>query len=246
MKAWLKLQLRLWRNVCKDLWSGAHFNFAQKLKTNISFSHSITIKQEIKPSEFFENKIYNLKQAAQLINAFWIPQHSIFSFWKIIGNPNKNFKAGRTILNGQIKHEIGGGICQISGIIHYLSLLAGLKIIERHAHSMDIYTEASRFAPLGTDATVVYGSKDLRIQNNFSTPIRFQLFVADNYLFARLESQSPIPIQKLNSKIDLDENQVQVILSDEGGIVVSYSTYKRNKENDYTQPIIFLENTGCI
>ncbi len=95
-------------------------------------------------------------------------------------------------------------------------------------------------------APAVYGSKDLRIQNNFSDPIRFQLFVADNYLFARLESQTPMTIQKLNSEIDLSENQVQVILSDEEGTVVSYSTYKRNKENDYSQPIISLENTGCI
>lgn len=242
----MKIQLRLWRNVCRDLCTGVYFHFSKKSTSNISFPYSITIKQEIKPSDFFENKIYNLKQAAQLINAYWIPQQAIFSFWNIIGNPNKNFKPGRTILNGQIRQEIGGGICQISGIIHYLSLLAGLKILERHAHSMDIYTEATRFAPLGTDATVVYGSKDLRIQNTFSAPIRFQLFVEENYLFASLESQVLIPIRKLKSQINLSENQVQVILSDNSSTVVNCSNYKRNMENDYALPIITLENTGCV
>jgi vancomycin resistance protein VanW len=43
-----------------------------------------------------------------------------------------------------------------------------LEIIERHAHSIDIYREEERFTPLGADATVVWGFKDLRLRNPHS------------------------------------------------------------------------------
>jgi hypothetical protein len=50
--------------------------------------------------------------------------------------------------------------------VYHIGIIAGLDIIERYNHSVDIYTDDTRFAPLGTDATVVYGYKDLRIRNN--------------------------------------------------------------------------------
>ncbi len=43
---------------------------------------------------------------------------------------------------------------------------ADLEIVERHPHSVP-----SDYAPIGLDATIVYGSRDLRIKNNTDFPI---------------------------------------------------------------------------
>jgi len=60
--------------------------------------------------------------------------------------------------------DYGGGLCQLSGIIYHAVLEAGLEILERHPHSLDIYTATTRYTPLGSDAAVVYGHKDLRFK----------------------------------------------------------------------------------
>ncbi len=86
----------------------------------------------------------------------------------------------RNLVNGKIQFTYGGGICQVAGILYHLALMAGLDILERHSHSLDIYTEVERFTPLGADATVVYGYKDLRIRNNTGHPICFEIYITGN------------------------------------------------------------------
>ncbi|HTP30232.1 MAG TPA: VanW family protein, partial [Anaeromyxobacteraceae bacterium] len=44
---------------------------------------------------------------------------------------------------------------------------------ERHSHSIDLYTDSTRFAPLGADATVAYGRKDLRFENTLTGLVSF-------------------------------------------------------------------------
>ena len=78
-------------------------------------------------------------------------------------------------MNGKLVFSAGGGLCQLSSLLYHLSLLAGLEILERHAHSVDIYQEEERFTPLGADATVSFPYRDLRIRNTFNCPIRFTI-----------------------------------------------------------------------
>ena len=93
--------------------------------------------------------------------------------------------------------DYGGGLCQLAGIVYHLALIAGLTVRERHNHSVDIYAEDERFAPLGSDATVVYGYKDLRIQNNYDFPIRFGFTLDDRSLSCSLESGQAIAAGRL-------------------------------------------------
>jgi vancomycin resistance protein VanW len=152
--------------------------------------------------------------------------NEIFSFWHAIGNPEKQFQKGRTIQNGKIIEEVGGGLCQVSGIIYHMSLIAGLKIIERYNHSVDIYTETSRFCPLGTDATIVYGYKDLRVQNTNSFPVKFQLEVREDTLHVKLLSTSKLEENKLIFNIENSETERKVLLFNEESQLLSTSTYK--------------------
>ncbi|MDR6921921.1 VanW family protein [Chryseobacterium sp. 2987] len=157
-------------------------------------------RQSIKKGEFIENKIHNLKVVSEKINNLVIRPNEVLSFWKLIGKPTSenNFKEGRNLIRNNISSGIGGGICQFSSILYYAALQSGLKIVERYPHSVDIYKEHERFTPLGSDCTVVYGYKDLQIQNNFSFPVQFRSFIHDHELHLVLISPKNIRLNEIN------------------------------------------------
>ncbi len=223
----LKIKLKLLIRLLKDIKSGNYFHFSKKNHSVIDFPHHLSAAQEIKPSEKFENKLFNLQLAANKINEYILLPNQIFSFWKIVGNPNYNFKNGRTLINGKVSEEKGGGLCQISGIIYYISILAGLEVMERFNHSMDIYTDETRFAPLGTDATVVYGYKDLRIKNNFPFPIRFSIRIKNNFLEVNLLSEQFIQGKKIIFEIE-EKGEVKIVdVFDENQSKINQSIYRK-------------------
>lgn len=195
----------------------------------IAFEHAITLSQPFKPSATLEAKKHNLREAASRINDIVIAPGEVFSFWHIVGNPNnkRRFREGRSIHKGRVSTDVGGGLCQASGIIHHLALLAGLQVIERYNHSVDLYTDETRFAPLGTDATVFYGFRDLRILNNTTSAIRFQLYVEENELQAELSSERPLAQDELDIRTEVDERGYKhVVVRNSTGMVISTSVYE--------------------
>ena len=68
--------------------------------------------------------------------------------------------------NGQVVDSVGGGVCQISTTLYNASLRAELEITQRQNHSMIVtYVKPSE------DAAIAGTYKDLKITNNYSTPI---------------------------------------------------------------------------
>lgn len=122
-----------------------------------------------------EAKRHNLRLAADALQRTRIAPGEVFSFARVIGPPiaSRGYRAGRTLVGGEVAASIGGGLCQLSGLLYLAALECGLEIVERHPHSLDIYTDATRFAPLGADATVVYGHRDLRFRNTLDMQIGF-------------------------------------------------------------------------
>jgi vancomycin resistance protein VanW len=223
----IKRHIRLYQRAVKDLLSGNHFRFATKSSTVLPLQKSIELVQEIKQHTQTENKIFNLKLAAQSVNQVIIEPGAIFSFWHIIGNPNTKYKTGRVISGGQLTEDTGGGLCQISGAIFYTSLKAGLQITERHHHSIDLYTKETRYTPLGTDATVVYGYKDLRIKNNYPFPIQFHIEVTNQALTISLLSVENIIEKKLYFEIKEEAGHVlSSIKYDDIHILSRYAKHK--------------------
>ena len=196
-------------------------------KSEEELPYKITIQQPFISQEFLENKKHNLKVASEKINQIIIYPNEIFSFWKIVKNPNNTnvYKSGRSLVAGKLQEQIGGGLCQISGAIFHLALLSQLEIIERHQHSVDIYTEENRYTPLGTDATVVFGYKDLRIRNPYHFPIQFWFSVEENHFIGELCSKEKIETSTLTFEIKSSENQKTVSIIDNDKII-SVSHYK--------------------
>ena len=144
-----------------------------------AFPARVSLEQPIPPTDYVEAKIHNFALALKCVNNLPIPHGAVFSFWNLVGRPTaaRGFMPGRSLLAGQLRPDYGGGLCQLSGLIYYASLKARLEILERHPHSRDIYDDQTRYAPLGADATVAYGFKDLRVRNIFSFPVCFRASV---------------------------------------------------------------------
>ena len=113
-----------------------------------------------------ENTIYNIRLASEVINGILVKPQEIFSFNKYVGPAEKadGYKESTIIANGVFINGYGGGICQVSSTLYNAVLLANLPIIERYNHS--VYGEATKYVPLGQDAAIFYGFKDLKFKNN--------------------------------------------------------------------------------
>jgi vancomycin resistance protein VanW len=150
-----------------------------------AFPIRLSLEQQILPTDYVQAKIHNMTI---------VPPQGIFSFWQVVGRPTRSrgFQRGRSLLGGQLRPDYGGGLCQLSGLLYYLSLVAGLEVLERHAHSRDIYDDQTRYAPLGADATVAYGFKDLRMLNTTPAPICFRASVSPEAITCDLCSPYPI------------------------------------------------------
>lgn len=224
----IKIRIKLLLRAIKDLLNGHYFYFSKK-RRNINFAYKLRLNQDIKPSATFENKHFNLSLASKRINKYTLMPGEIFSFWRVVGNPNKNFKKSRSIIGGEVSEDSGGGLCQVSGLIYYGSLKGGLEILERYNHSLDLYTEDTRFTPLGTDATVVYGYKDLRIKNPYTFPIKFNIKVHANSIDLELLSTENITEQKLKIEQKCENNRILVDVYNSNNQILNRSIYQKLK-----------------
>ncbi|MDD2446530.1 MAG: VanW family protein [Tissierellia bacterium] len=113
-------------------------------------------------------RIQNIKIAAQKVSDLLVLPGDEISFNETVGSVTSNtgFKEAPVILNGELTPGMGGGICQTSTTLYNALLLADVKIVERHPHSI-----AAVYVPRGTDGAVASGYLDLKFKNNFDFPI---------------------------------------------------------------------------
>ena len=121
------------------------------------------------------NKVENLKIALTKLNGIMIKPGEVFSFWRLVGcaTRKKGYLNGMLLSNGKAMAGIGGGLCQIANLIHWLCLHSPLTVIERHHHSYDPFPDDGRVVPFGSGATVFYNYMDYQFKNN--TGYTFQL-----------------------------------------------------------------------
>jgi vancomycin resistance protein VanW len=160
------------------------------------FAHRVLeIVQEIRPGATLEGKLANIALSAARLDGVVVAPGETLSFWALVGRPSAaaGFAIGRSIRGGAVGGEVGGGLCQVSGIAYEAGLRAGLVVAERHPHSRDLYTEAERFTSLGLDATVVWPYKDLRLVNPFAVDVQFRFVVRELTIAASVHA--PIALE---------------------------------------------------
>lgn len=88
------------------------------------------LTQVVFPGQLLENKLSNLKRGAGLIDNSLIKPESHWSFWSRVGKPSagNGFVEGRNIVDGELVVQVGGGLCQLSSLLHHLALLGGWRL----------------------------------------------------------------------------------------------------------------------
>lgn len=109
-----------------------------------------------------------VRLAIQIIDGTMIPPGGVFSVNKIVGERTavRGFGTGHVFVDGKMEIQQGGGMCQVATTLFNAAMLADLKIVERKQHVRTI-----PYADPGRDATVYFGQKDFRFQNNTSAPV---------------------------------------------------------------------------
>lgn len=184
----------------------------------------VSIEQPIKQSPLWEGKLANLRRGVAVLDGVLIAPGELFSFWHWIGQPTgaRGFAVGRTIRDDTATGDLGGGLCQLSGIVYELGLRGGLHIAERHPHSRDLYqSEGERFTPLGLDATVVWPWKDLRLENRLGVPVVLRLAVEGMELRAWLNAEGEVPEQSIRIDRTDHADHRSVLLFRSGDLVSS-------------------------
>jgi vancomycin resistance protein VanW len=148
----------------------------EKLPFRIKKHQSVLLKKLGENNEQLQiNKVTNLKIAAAKINGTLVQPGQTFSFCKTVGRPTKSkgYLLGMELSFGEARAGIGGGICQISNLIHWLVIHSPLTVTERYHHSFDPFPDDGRVLPFGSGATVFYNYRDYQFTNN--TPHTFQI-----------------------------------------------------------------------
>ena len=117
-----------------------------------------------------QTRIENINLAISKLNGVAIENGTEFSFNNTIGpmDESNGFKKATGFDSKGRKIKIsGGGICQISSTLYNTALIAGFEITERHPHSRRVY-----YVPKNKDATIFYGSLDLKFINNSGSKVR--------------------------------------------------------------------------
>ncbi len=119
--------------------------------------------------DYSRNRMSNIKLACRKINGAVVQPGAEFSFNKTVGprTPKRGYKEAIIFIGKEKVKAYGGGICQLSTTIYQVALAAGMKITERHEHSLPV-----DYAKAGMDATVYYGSLDFRFVNTSPWPVQ--------------------------------------------------------------------------
>ncbi|MBK9073166.1 MAG: VanW family protein [Myxococcales bacterium] len=158
---------------------------ATRWREGLTLQHALAQPLYTTPNP--ERKIHNIAVAARAVTSISIAPGETFSFWRAVGRATarRGYLRSRNLVGGELRQELGGGICQLSGLLYHVGLTLGLGIVERHAHSVDLYQDDNRFTPLGADAAVVFGYKDLRLLNTTEANLVFDVRCEGHALIAR-------------------------------------------------------------
>ena len=143
-----------------------------------------------------ENKATNLSLAVTTIDGLIIRPGETFSVWKQIGRTTKRkgYKEGLTIAKGQPSQGIGGGLCQLSNLIHWMVLHSELTITEHHHHDgLDLFPDFGRQIPFGTGTSISYNYLDYRVKNDTDNTYQLRLWVDGEYLCGELRAAEQQP-----------------------------------------------------
>lgn len=170
-------------------------DFSEQLP-KVIFTHQTPLLRQLKDVEmqYQYNKIINLRIAVKTMNGIVLHPGEVFSYWQLIGKPTKQkgYVEGMILDHGSFCYGIGGGLCQLSNLIFWMSLHTPLTVIERHRHSYDVFPDAKRTQPFGSGATCFYPHGDLMLRNDTEQDFQLIVEVKDKVLYGEWRAMKDI------------------------------------------------------
>lgn len=227
-----------------------------KLEYRIKKHQSVLLKKLGDNNEQLQiNKVTNLKIASKKIDGILIRPGETFSFCKLVGLPTKRkgYLLGMELTFGEARAGIGGGICQISNLIHWLVMHSPLTVLERYHHSFDPFPDDGRVLPFGSGATVFYNYRDYQFTNNTNYTFQINLWFTEKCLEGELRINEELEyayhvFEKDHQFLKIEnqfyrKNEIwrEKLMKYQGGKVVDRELITKNFARVTYTPEIFLE-----
>ncbi len=167
-----------------------------------------------------ENRIKNIELALNKIDSSVIKTGGVFSFNRVVGNRTaaRGFLPAPVLFQDKKSIQIGGGVCQVSSTLYNAVLLSDLKVVERYRHSSPI-----SYLPLGLDATVAYGYRDMKFINTLPFPIRILTQIQEDTMTIAITAEKDLPYEvRLETLVREIESPFSEQLSQPGKEVLRY------------------------
>ena len=125
-------------------------------------------------------RVDNLDIASKAISGKFLAPGEVFSVNEVLSPLEYN--ETKVIIEGKEEKADGGGLCQVSSTLYMAANYAGLDIVERHPHDAQL-----PYIRPGLDATVWFGSLDMKFENTTDGYIFLREYVADDgYIYAEI------------------------------------------------------------
>ena len=138
-----------------------------KAKFTTADAQALKITEQVSSFETYfpyaEYRNINIGRAGEIMNGTIIKPGQTFSLNGVVGERTRanGFTEGFIIDDGIFREDLGGGVSQMATTTFNAAFFAGMTDVEHHPHSLYI----DRY-PVGREATVAWGSKDLRWKND--------------------------------------------------------------------------------
>ena len=229
---------------------------SEKLSNQKKKHQSVLLKKLGDNNEQLQlNKVTNLKIAVKQLDGIIIKPGETFSFCKLVGLPTKRkgYLLGMELSFGEARAGIGGGICQISNLIHWLVIHSPLTVTERYHHSFDPFPDDGRVLPFGSGATVFYNYRDYQFTNNTEHTFQINLWFSEKCLEGELRIDKELDyayhvIEKEHQFLKIDgqffrKNEIwrEKILKFESGKIIDTELLTKNFARVTYEPENYIE-----
>ena len=181
-----------------DLLSQARFasQYRQEPLPFLVQSHRSLLRRKLEGVDMSlqEGKIINLSLAVTHLHTLLIDPGETFSFWKRVGRCTAagGYQPGLTLTCGGTSSAVGGGLCQLANMIHWLVLHSDLTVTELHHHSDALFPDSGRRVPFGTGTSIFYKNVDYRFCNRTQEVYQLLLWLDETDLCGELRCSVPL------------------------------------------------------
>ena len=143
-----------------------------------------------------------------------------------------------------MKKGIGGGLCQMANMIHWLVLHTPLTVTELHHHSDALFPDVKRRVPFGTGTSISYKALDYRFKNTTENPIQIRVWLDDTFLYGEIRSKV-----QLNQKYKIIEEDNHYAKDKDGIFYRNSKVYRiitNKKTNQQIKKELILDNHSQV